>query len=62
MKLQVNAELVGAELLTLFLAQLKQNNIDAAPADIKILVKSKDGKEVDITPDRIRFSYAKEQV
>jgi len=61
MKLNVSAELNGSELIALFLAQLKQNNIDAVASDIKILVQSKD-KEVDLTPDRVRLSYGKTQV
>jgi len=61
MKLQVSAELNGNELITLFLNQLKQNNIEAEPNDIKIIVVSKE-KEVDITPDRLRLSYSKTQV
>ena len=61
MKLNVSAEINGNELITLFLAQLKSNNIDAEPGDIKILVQSKE-KEVELTPDRIRVSYSKTQV
>jgi hypothetical protein len=61
MKLNVSAELNGNELITLFLNQLKQSNIEALPADIKILVVSKD-KTVELTPDRISLSYSKTQV
>lgn len=62
MKLQVQAEWNGNELITAFLAQLKQNNIEAQVSEIKILVKSKDDKEVNLSPDRICLSYSKTQV
>jgi hypothetical protein len=62
MKLQVNAEWNGNELISAFLAQLKQNNIDALPTEVKILVKSKDDKEINLSPDRICLSYTKTQV
>lgn len=62
MKIQVNSEINGNELIAFFLSELKKSNIDGVPEDIKILVKSKDDKEVDIAPSRIRLSYNKTQI
>ncbi len=59
MKVQIKAEINAHEIIESFLKQLKDNNIQAEPGDIKILVLSKDGKEVDITPDRLRVAFEK---
>jgi hypothetical protein len=61
MKLNISAELNGNELISLFLSQLKQGSIEAAPSEVKILVQTKD-KEVELSPDRLRLFYSKTQV
>lgn len=58
MKINVNAELNGNELIEFFLKQSKENNLSIEPNQVKIFVKSKDNKEVEISPDRLRLAYS----
>lgn len=57
MKIKVNIEQNGHEVLSSFIEEAKKNNIDVSAGKIQIFVKSKDGKEIDITPDRLRIVF-----
>jgi len=57
MKLTVNAVLDGEDIVKNFLDLLSQNNIKAEGKDINIIVKSKDGKDVEITADRLKLVF-----
>lgn len=61
MKIKIESEMSGAEIIELFINQLKQNGLDPDPKDIMINVQSKD-KVIQLTPDRINLSYSKVQV
>lgn len=61
MKLKINAELTGQELVAHFDSLLKTNNIEVKTSDdIKFIVTNSQGKEVEVVADKIRLSYIKE--
>lgn len=57
MKIQINAEQTGKEIVQSFAKSLADNKLSVAEEQIKIIVLSKDGKEVEVTPDRIKVIY-----
>lgn len=58
MKINVNAELSGEEIVQLFIKQAKESNLDIIPNNVKILIKSKDNKDVEISSDRLKVVYS----
>ena len=59
MKIQIQAELLGDEIISIFGEELKKASVTATPADIKTEVLNKDNKWVPFDPAKIRFSYSK---
>lgn len=57
--MKITAELNGNEILDLFIKQLKSNGIDAEPSQVNIVIKSKENKEVVVTPDRLCITFNK---
>lgn len=57
MKIQVNVELTGQEILNLFIQEAKKSNLDLDTNKIKILFKNKDGKDVELSHDRLSIVY-----
>lgn len=60
MKIKINAELTGQEILDLFINQLKENKIDPDLTKIKIFVTNKNGQEVVLDADKIKVTYSNE--
>ncbi len=64
MKIKINVELEGNEIIQYFLDKLKENNITPAwkegnslPSGVKLLVTNKDNKEIEISPEKIKVVY-----
>lgn len=57
LNIKINAEKTGHDVIFDIIEELKKNGVSAEPSKIQILVKSKDGKEVDLTPDRLRIVF-----
>lgn len=60
MKLEIKAELSGEEILKTFADILTNNNIKIDNLDnFKIIVKSKENKDLEISPERLKIVYSK---
>ncbi len=57
MKINVNAEINGEEIVKIFLDVLLKQGITGKSEEIKFLVQSKEGKEVEITSDRLKVVF-----
>ncbi|MDO8610111.1 MAG: hypothetical protein Q7R95_06155 [bacterium] len=60
MQIKINCTMDGKEVLEHFYTQLKANNIDQNPDNIKIFVINKTGQEVEVGADKIKLVYNKE--
>ena len=60
MKITINSVLEGEDVVKFFLEYLANNNVKADGKDIKILIKSKEGKDVEVGADRLRLVFNRE--
>lgn len=58
MKLSINAELTGQELVDLFIKQLNENKIEPHLEKIKFVITKKDGSPVEMDADKIKLIYS----
>lgn len=59
MKININAEKEGKEIVVDMVASLGMSSVQAKEEDIKAQVLNKDGKWVDFDINKIRFVYSK---
>lgn len=60
MKIKVNIEQNGLDILKAFCDEAKKSNIDVDVTKVKFFVKNKDNKDVEISPERFSIVYSQE--
>ena len=60
MKIQVKIEQNGNEIINSFITEAKKSNVDVEPNKVLIIILSKEGKELSITPDRLKLVFNQE--
>lgn len=61
MKVKINAESTGKEIIDEHIVpKVKDNGIVVNTGEVKIFVKKKDGTEVEVQPENIRFVFSRE--
>lgn len=61
MKVQINAEMSGQELVDVFVAKLKEAQVSTTSVSVKVLVFSeKGGKWLEFKPENIKLIFASE--
>lgn len=62
MKININAEINGHEIINNFIKELKDKNINPSPESIKIFVLNKQNQEVEIGPEKLVVKFEDKQV
>lgn len=57
MKINIEAIFEGEEIVQTFLDSLSSQNIKTTKENVKIFVKSKDNKDIEIPPERLRVVF-----
>lgn len=59
MKLKIESQTDGNQILEGLIKEIDAQGVKSEPGNFKFFVKSKEGKEVEISPERLTITFAK---